>query len=121
MGRRNAEEVPLRDRSISEISGTLRSVLGQRLVAYMITEEDPDKIGAFARSEDSPKIEVEAVLRDLAEVVEIGLGIDDGSADIVRATLIGMNPNLNDFSPAELFHEGRGEEVATAAQSIFDQ
>jgi hypothetical protein len=116
----NPEELPLRERPISEISGVLQGVLGQRLVAYAIAERDPKKIGALARAEVEPTEEVAATLRDLAEVTETGLEID-GSEEIVRATMIGMNPSLNDQAPIEMFHNGEGHRVAAVARSVFDQ
>ncbi len=116
----NPEELPLKDRPVAEISEVLQTTLGQRLVAYALAEEDPQTIGRFARAEEEPSEETAATLRDLAEVVDTGLQID-GSEEVVRATMIGMNPSLNDQAPIELFHNGEGQRVVAVAQSVFDQ
>jgi hypothetical protein len=48
------ERVPLRDRPLPEIAGTLQQILGQRLTAFAIAETDPRRIGAFVRGEADP-------------------------------------------------------------------
>jgi hypothetical protein len=112
--------IPLSERSVPEISRELQRVLGSRAVAYAMGLESPEAVGDFSAGAVAPGPDVEATLRDLAEVVETGLEIENGSAELVRATLIGMNPNLNDQAALELFHNGQGQRVVEAVRSVFD-
>lgn len=116
----NLEKLPLRDRGIPEISETLQEVLGQRLVAYAINETDPSNLDGYAKAEKIPTDEVEATLRDLAEVTEVGLKIEHGSTDMLRAGMIGKHPNLDDKSIIAMFHNGSGNYAAEVATSLFD-
>lgn len=119
MSQNAPEELPLRARSVREISEALQGVLGQQITAFAISERDPRRIGAFARGEDSPSEETEAVLRDLAEVTEVGLRMEKDSQEIVRATMLGMNPVLDDQSVVELFHKGLSDTAVKNARAIF--
>lgn len=112
------DELPLRGRPVAEISGTLQDVLGQSLVAYAIRETDPATIGALARSEALPTEAGEVALRDLAEVTEALLETEDGSAEIVRAMMIGSNPNLQGQAVVELFHNGESARVVEVARQL---
>jgi hypothetical protein len=118
MNDQSNEKLPLRDRQITEISETLQAVLGQQLVAYAIGECDPKVIGNFARDEAQPSEDVEATLRDLAEVTETLLFHEQGSAPIVRAVMVGMNPTLGDESVIGLFHEGQAQRVLAVADQL---
>ena len=91
-----SKPVPLRERSIPEIAIRLQEVLGQRLTAYALADKDPTIVGAFARDDIEPTAKEEATLRDLAEVTEFLLVEEECSPELVRAVMVGMNPNLND-------------------------
>lgn len=84
-------------------------------MAYAISESDPKKIEVFANGEEAPDGDTEEIIRDLAEVTERLLEDEQGSEELVRATMLGMNPNLNDQSVIELFHQGEPKRVVEAA------
>ena len=114
------ERIPLRERPVWEISDELTRILGQQLIAFAICERNPQIIGAMARGDVKPTDEVEETLRDLAEVTDVLLEEENGSEELVRATMLGMNPTLNDRSVVEMFHEGEGKRVvAVARQLVF--
>lgn len=111
-------ETPLRERSVPEISEALQQVLGQHLVAYAIFERSPKKIRMYAQGEETPTGAVEETLRDLAEVTEVLLQEEDGSAELVKALMLGRNPRLHDRAAIELFREGEGAVVVEAGRAL---
>lgn len=115
----NPEDLPLRERSIPEVSNVLQGALGQRLVAYAIGERNPKRIGQLARGEDAPSPVEEVTLRDLAEVTET-LANKGCSDAMTRSLLLGMNPSFDDEAPIQLFHQGDSARVVAAAPGFLE-
>ena len=101
--------------SIADIAGFLQEALGQKLVAYMTNISDPKLVGQWARGEHVPRSEAHSALRAAYQIVKL-LGAHD-SAHIVRAWLIGMNPQLDGEAPASAIREGRSREAWVAAKA----
>jgi hypothetical protein len=57
-------------------------------------------------------------LRDFAHVTQVLLE-QEGSADTVRAALVVQNPELNDQSIVDAFHNGEGESVVRVADQLL--
>lgn len=101
---------------IAGIARYLQETLGQKLVAYTTGLADPKGVGHWARGAQAPRPGAEAKLRAAYQVFHLLLAED--SAHVVRAWFIGMNPQLDDDSPAEAIREGRLKEVLAAARAF---
>ena len=101
---------------VKDIARYLQETLGQKLVAYMAGVVDPKRVGRWAQGSQAPRDEAERRLRAAFQIFHLLLTQD--SADVVRAWFIGMNPQLNDDSPAEAIRDGRLKEALTAAKAF---
>lgn len=103
--------------SISDAASLLQDLLSQRLVAY-ITDKDSKTVSRWVKGE-SPEIRDEDTERKLRTTYEIALLLlAHDPPQTVKAWFIGMNPNLDDTSPAEALHQGELKEVIAAARSF---
>lgn len=100
---------------IADIAAFLQETLGQRLVAFMAGVSDPKTVGQWIRGAQRPRHESEEHLRTAFQVFH--LLQDEESPHTVRAWFIGMNPQLDDVSPAEAIHEGELKDVWVAAKA----
>lgn len=93
--RRQPARVP-----VPEVARCLQDVLGQRLAAEAVGVRDPKAVGAWARGARAPHPATTLHLRHAYEVVQLLL--EQEGAETVRAWFGGMNPELDDRSPASL-------------------
>lgn len=99
---------------IQSIARFLQENLGQTLVAYMAGVSDPKAVGLWAKGKRSPRRNAEERLRTIYQVFHLLVG---DSPHTVRAWFVGLNPQLQDESPASAISEGRLKEVFVAAKS----
>jgi hypothetical protein len=99
-----------------DIARYLQEALGQKLVACMAGVADPERVGRWAQGTQVPRQDAERLLRAAFQTFHLLLAED--SAHVVRAGLIGMNPQLNDDSPAEAIRDGRMKEALAAAKAF---
>jgi hypothetical protein len=102
---------------IDGIAGYLQEALGQKLVGFMAGIGDAKGVGQWAKGTQKPRAEAEARLRAAYQIFHLLLSGD--TPHIVRAWFIGMNPQLDDDSPAEAIHDGRLKETLAAARSFI--
>jgi hypothetical protein len=102
--------------STSGTTAYVLEVLGQKLAAHMLNV-DPKTLRRWAAGESDPRGEAEGRLRDLHMILRL-LNRNE-SPQTVRAWFVGLNPQLNDLSPAEAVRGGRLREVLTAAKSFL--
>ena len=95
--------------TIEAVVAELRDVLGARLVAYVAGVTETRAIREWAEGVRSPRSPVPERLRLALQVVEMLHGRD--STGVVQAWFQGLNPRLEDRSPARLLREGDLEEV----------
>jgi hypothetical protein len=95
--------------SFPEVATELRSVLGGRLVAYLGSVRETRAVNQWAEGTREPSAEVQHRLR-VALQVALTLAAAD-SPQIAQAWFQGLNPQLDDRSPARLLREGDVEEV----------
>lgn len=100
-----------------DVARYLQEALGQKLVAYMAGVSDPKRVGRWAHGDQSPRDEAEKRLRAAFQIFHLLLA--EESTHVIRAWFIGMNPQLNDDSPADVIHEGRLKEALAAARSFI--
>jgi len=98
--------------SFPELVSELRSVLGARLVAYLGSVKETRAVRQWAEGEREPSEEVRSRLR-VALQVALPLAEAD-SPEIAQAWFQGLNPQLDDRSPARLLREGELDEVGPA-------
>lgn len=101
----------------SDKAAYLQDVLGQRLVAHMVGVADPRTVGRWAKGETGPRGANEQRLSDAYHIFRLLLTQE--SPHTVRAWFVGLNPQLDDESPAEAIREGRSRDVLVAAKAFL--
>jgi len=94
---------------IEAVVAELRDALGARLVAYVAGVTETRAVREWAEGARTPRSPVPERLRLALQVVEMLQACD--SAGVVQAWFQGLNPRLEDRSPARLLREGDLEEV----------
>jgi hypothetical protein len=98
--------------SFAEVVAELRSVLGAPLVAYLGSVKETCAVREWAEGERQPREEVSHRLRVALEVA-VPLA-EAESPEIAQAWFQGLNPQLDDRSPARILREGELEDVGPA-------
>ncbi len=103
---------------ISELAGHLQQILSRRLTAYIASVQDGKTVSRWASGEigEIRDYEVERRLRVAYEISTLLLTRD--SPQTVRAWFIGLNPQLDDTSPAQAIHEGNLKHALRAARAF---
>jgi hypothetical protein len=103
--------------SVGDVASFLQDLLGRRLVAYVAGVKDAKTVSRWASGEvGSVRQESEERVRTAYEVAQLLVQFD--SPRIVKAWFIGLNPQLDDVSPAETIREGRLKEAKAAARAF---
>jgi hypothetical protein len=102
--------------TIADIADFLQETLGRQLVAYIAGAKDATTVAQWIKGQ-APRPEAEARLRAAFQVFH--LLQDEESPHTVRAWFIGMNPQLDDVSPAEALHDGQMKDVLVAAKAYI--
>jgi hypothetical protein len=87
----------------ADVVAELRGLLGTSLVAYLGSVKDPRAVAQWAAGERSPPAATQARLR-LALQLALMIAEVDGPG-VAQAWLQGMNPLLDDDSPARILRE----------------
>ena len=95
-----------------QVAGDLREILGAKLSAYVGGVKETRAVNEWADGTREPGAETQRRLR-LALQVAIAIADADGP-DVARAWFAGLNPQLDDRSPARLLREGDLDEVGPA-------
>lgn len=105
--------------SIQEVSRLLQEVLSRRLTAYIAGVRDAKTVTRWATGEVSEirDYEIERRLRTAYEITQLLLAVE--SPQTVRAWFIGLNPEIDDTSPAEAINEGRQRDALLAARAFM--
>lgn len=103
---------------LPEIANTLQSALSRRLTAYIVGVTDGKTVARWASGEVS-EIRDHTVEQRLRTAYEIhALLMNYESAPMVKAWFIGLNPQLDDISPAQALHDGQLSEAIAAARAF---
>lgn len=104
-----------------EVAASLRDLLGAKLTAYLGSVKETRAVNQWASGEREPGEAVQLRLRHALQVALMIAEADD--AAVARAWFQGMNPQLDDRSPARLLREGDldevGPEVLRAARAFL--
>lgn len=90
---------------------------GGKLTGY-IAGVDSKTIKRWGREEQVPREDAERRLRAAFQIFQLLQTVE--AAPTVRAWFIGMNPQLNDASPAEAIREDRHKEALSAARAFVN-
>ncbi|BBL79314.1 hypothetical protein RxyAA322_11680 [Rubrobacter xylanophilus] len=102
---------------VTDVVSFLQDLLGRRLVAYVAGVKDVKTVSRWANGEvGSIRQESEERIRTAYEVAQLLVQFD--SPRIVKAWFIGLNPQLDDVSPAEMIREGKLKEAKAAARAF---
>ena len=103
--------------SVGDVASFLQDLLGRRLVAYVAGVKDAKTVSRWASGEvGSVRQGSEERIRTAYEIAQLLVQFD--SPRIVKAWFIGLNPQLDDVSPAETIREGRLKEAKAAARAF---
>lgn len=104
------------DVEIHDVAAFLREALGAHLVA-LIVGVDPKTVDRWAKSSEREiRHESETRLRHTYEVFRTLQQVE--APPTVRAWFMGMNPQIDDLSPAEAIRDGRHREAMAAARAF---
>lgn len=103
---------------IDQIARSLQEVLSRRLTAYIVGVGDGKTVSRWANREvaEIRDPETEQRLRTAYEIVQLLLTGD--TVQTVKAWFIGLNPELDDVSPAEAIRTGHLREALAAARAF---
>lgn len=113
--RSTAHQVPPVE--LTSIVNFLAENLGKKLMALTI-DVSVRTLDRWIASESSPGFEQEQRLRHAFQVFQLVQTVE--AAPTVRAWFMGMNPQLDDLSPAEAIGEGHAREVLAAARAFVN-
>lgn len=97
---------------VSTVTKTLQTHLGQALLAVIVNAQ-PRTIARWVSGQSTPSAATERLLRDVAQVFDVITTVDTPA--VARAWFMGMNPQLDDNSPAEVLAEDTGATRAVMA------
>ncbi len=102
---------------VTALTKNLQTHLGQALLA-VIVDAQPRTIARWIAGDSSPSVATEQLLRDVSQIFDVITTVD--TPRVARAWFMGMNPQLDDNSPAEALAErnpGATREVMAAARA----
>lgn len=99
----------------AEIATFLRDHLGVQLTA-LLTDADVRTVNRWAADEGSPRETAEKRLRAAYQVFRLLEGFE--ASPTIRAWFMGMNPQLDDLSPAEAIANDQYRDVMSAARAF---
>lgn len=106
--------------STAELVGALRELLGAKLVAYVGSVGETRAVRQWAEGQRQPAAPVERRLRLAFQVA--GLLAERDDARVIQSWFQGMNPQLDDDSPARMLRDEdldiAGPRVLAAARSF---
>lgn len=107
--------------SFPEVVAALREILGLKLCAYLGSVKETRAVNEWAEGDREPSDAVQRRLRLAFQVAEAIAEVD--GAEVARAWFQGLNPQLDDRSPARLLREGDidegGPEVIAAERAFL--
>jgi hypothetical protein len=103
--------------STSDVVNFLQEVLGQKLLAHIAGVADPRTVGRWATGERSPRHDHENRIRAAYQVFQLLLA--EEAPQTVRAWFLGLNPQLDDQSPAECIRNDGFRDVFVAAKAFL--
>lgn len=105
--------------STADIAAALQRLFGRELTAVMAGVDNTRTVGQWARGESSPHSSNERRLRSAFRVASLLL--EGGESErTVRSWFMGMNPHLDDRSPAEVIKVNPAEVMEAAKDFLIE-
>lgn len=98
---------------VKDVAKRLQELLSAGVAAYVAGVKSSRSVTRWANGETAIQPESEKRLRVAYEIVQLLANYD--SEKIVRAWFLGINPHLDDLSPADAIHNGNLKEARAAA------
>ena len=102
---------------IEDVAAALQQHLGQALLS-VIVDKKVRTLTRWTSGESHPPAADEKLLRDAYQVLELLLTVEE--SPVARAWFMGMNPQLEDASPAGALAAGQARIVLAAARSYVN-
>ena len=99
---------------VPTLTRILQDHLGQNLLA-VIVGSNPRTVARWIAAATRPPAAKERILRDASQVFDLLTTVD--TPMVARAWFMGMNPQLDDMSPAEALAAGDVRDVMAAARA----
>ncbi|MGH3118591.1 MAG: hypothetical protein ACRDQ2_16055 [Gaiellales bacterium] len=93
-----------------DLVAELRNLLGPRLVAYIGSVKETRAVHQWSEGSREPDVETKRRLRDAFVVARMLVNTEPPA--VVQAWFQGLNPALDDRSPARLLREGDLDDVS---------
>ena len=107
--------------AFADAARELRDLLGARLVAYLGSVKETRAVHQWADGARQPADETQRRLRHALRIARTIADVD--GAEVTQSWFQGLNPRLDDRSPARLLREGSldevGPQVAEAARAFL--
>ena len=103
--------------TIGDIARFLQDTLGQSLTAHMAGVSNPKNVSLWAKAETTPRAKAEQRLRTAFQVFHMLQ--EEETPHTVRAWFIGLNPQLDEESPADAIRNDRLKDVLVAAKAYI--
>ena len=106
--------------SFPEVVAALREILGLKLCAYLGSVKETRAVNEWADGDREPNEVIQRRLRLAFQVAQAIAEVD--GPEVARAWFQGLNPQLDDRSPARLLREGDVDEIGPeviAAERAF--
>lgn len=100
---------------VADVLLTLVGALGVEPVATMV-QRTARTVDRWRKKEQAMPVPEQKMLRDIFLAYSILAEREDDHT--IRAWFLGMNPTLNDYSPIEVFVDGRARSVVAAARDF---
>lgn len=114
---RSAADNQARPVELTSIVNFLLEGLGRQLLALTL-DVSVRTLDRWAAGENAPQLEHEMRLRHAYQVFQLVQTVEAPAT--VRAWFMGMNPQLDDASPAEAISEDRSRDVLAAARAFVN-
>lgn len=103
--------------TLADVLRALQEAIGRNLTAFIV-DKSPATVDRWVEDKQHPgSDEAEARVRAAYQVVRLITDAGD-SAHLARAWMLGLNPQLDDESPADVLREGRVRDVLIAAKAF---
>jgi len=103
--------------SLPEMAAYLQEVLGQRLTAHMADVSDPQTVSRWIKGNRKPRPDSEQRIVASYQVFQLLLSAE--TPQTIRAWFLGLNPQLDDSSPAQAIREGQFTQTMGAARAFL--
>lgn len=104
--------------SLQEMASTLVRVLGRAMVAYIVSVRNPKTISRWAKG-DVASVRDRYSLERLLALYQVVSFLEEYEGDnTIKLFMFGMNPGLNNRSPASEILRGNYDDVMGAAKAM---